>query len=141
MKQVTLKITGGSFGAETGDENIEMITEGKLYEKDNALFLEYDESEMSGLEGCSTTLVFKGDTVSMRRKGDVSSIEEIIFEKGKRFSSQYETPFGLFALEVLTNGIKKELNEEGYGKVDIDYHISLDGFIDGRNELKIEVMQ
>lgn len=141
MKDVTLKIIGGHFNAEDGDESIEMITEGKLYRIDDAIYLEYDESEISGMAGSSTTLVLEDGKVSMTRKGMASNVEEIIFEKGQRYFSKYNTPYGIFDMEVLTNNISQDIDVDGYGVVDIDYHISLDGLIDGRNKLRIEVEQ
>lgn len=141
MKDVTLKISGGDFNSAEGDENIEMITEGKLYRIKDSIYLQYDESTLSGMEGCSTTLILEDDSIHMRRNGDPSNIDEVIFRKGGRHTSKYETPFGVFDLEVLTNNIYKKLDEDGYGDIEIDYHISLDGLVDGRNRLKITVSQ
>ncbi|MDY5739090.1 MAG: DUF1934 domain-containing protein [Anaerovoracaceae bacterium] len=141
MKDVTLKITGGDFNEATGGESVEMITEGKLYRIDNAVYLKYDETELSGMEGSSTTLILEDGKVSMKRVGELSNLDEIIFEKGKRFTGKYETPFGMFDMEVLTNNVKQDLDIDGYGDIEIDYHISLDGLVDGRNKLKITVSQ
>ena len=37
------------------DEVIELITEGKFYKKSDAYYLVYDESEISGMQGTTTT--------------------------------------------------------------------------------------
>ena len=66
---------------------------------------------------------------------------EMVFEKGKRFQSKYQTPYGNLDMEVLTNDVVNNLSEEGYGDIDIDYHVSLGGMAEGRNCLKIEVLQ
>lgn len=140
MRNVTLKISGGEFGLPEGsDGNVEIITEGKLYKKNGKTYLLYDESPLSGLDGCMTTLILDDDRVKMRRTGDNRSTDEIIFEKGKRYFSEYETPMGMIPLEVLTNHVNNKLDENGYGNVDIDYHISLDGLMDGRNTIRISV--
>lgn len=140
MKLVTLKISGGEFGMpEDSDGNVEIITEGKLYQKNGKTYVLYDESHLSGLEGCSTTLILENDKVKMRRTSDNRQPDEIVFETGERYFSRYETPLGVLPLEVLTNKVDNKLDEEGYGDVNIDYHISLDGLIDGRNSLKIKV--
>ncbi len=140
MKNVTLKISGGEFGMpEDSDGNVEIITEGKLYRRNGKTYLLYDESPLSGLDGCMTTLILDDHRVKMRRTGDNRSTDEIVFEKGKRYFSEYETPMGMIPLEVLTNHVNNRLDENGYGDVDIDYHISLDGLMDGRNTIKISV--
>ena len=142
MKNVTLKISGGEFGMpEDADGNVEIITEGKLYKRNGKTYLRYDELPISGMEGCVTTLIMDKDRVKMRRSGDDRGTGEIVFEKGKRYFSEYETPMGLLPLEVLTNHVNNKLNEDGYGDVDIDYHISLEGLIDGRNMIKISVSE
>ena len=43
-------------------------------------------------------------------------------------------------MEILTDRVDNNLNEQGTGNVDIDYHVSLEGAIEGRNELRIEVL-
>ena len=62
------------------------------------------------------------------------------FESGKRFTSKYETPYGIMDMEILTDRVDNNLNEQGTGNVDIDYHVSLEGAVEGRNELRIEVL-
>ena len=43
-------------------------------------------------------------------------------------------------LEVYTNKIEDNLDEEGYGKISVDYKIKFDKFFSRRNILEIEVM-
>ena len=57
MKDITLKITGRQFvGDEDREDNMEFITDGKLYDRNGAFYLTYRESELSGFPGCLTTL-------------------------------------------------------------------------------------
>jgi len=142
MKDIMLKIIGKQFAGEESEEQMEFVTEGRLYEKDGSTWLIYEESEFSGFPGCRTSLKLTGDTIKMKRIGkDVGYGLEIVFKKGERFFSKYETPYGDLNMEVLTNSVVNNLSDEGIGNIDIDYHVSLDGMAEGRNELKIEVMQ
>lgn len=142
MKDIMLKITGKQFTGEADEEKMEFITEGKLYERNGAKYLIFDESEFSGFPGCKTTLRLAGNSIRMRRIGEAAGYgAELVFEKGKRFSSQYQTPYGNMEMEVLTSQVENNLSEEGYGQINIDYHVSLGGMAEGRNRLKIEVMQ
>ncbi len=142
MKDIMLKIIGKQITSEQEEEILEFITEGKFYEKGDALYLLYKESEVSGMEGCTTTLKIKGDTVKMRRYGEAVPLDTIIeFEKGKRFEGYYDTPFGAVEMEVLTNEVENRLQDEvGKGTLKIDYHISLKGLTEGRSKLDIEIM-
>ena len=142
MKDITLKITGKQFSGNEPEDKMEFVTEGKMYEKNNSRYLIYEESEFSGFPGCKTALKFSGSTIKMSRMGRAAGIGmEFTFEEGKRFSSEYRTPYGIFDMEVLTKSISGGLSEEGLGKVNIDYQISLNGQNEGRNELEIEVME
>lgn len=142
MEEVMIKIKGSQVnqGSGSDEETIEFITEAKLYNKNGATYLIYDESEFSGMPGCRTRLKFKGDEIQMKRFGKGAGIgHELHFRKGMRYSDLYDTPYGAVEIEVLTNELRNNLLEEG-GQVDIDYDISLKGLIEGRNKLNITLM-
>lgn len=142
MKDIMLKIIGKQITSEQEENVLEFMTEGKFYEKGDSLYLLYKESEVSGMEGCTTSLKITGDCVKMRRYGDVLPLDTVIeFEKGKRFEGYYDTPFGAVEMEVLTNDIVNNLQRElGKGTLNIDYHISLRGLTEGRSKLDIEII-
>lgn len=142
MKDIMLKITGRQMAGKDDEDLMEFVTEGKLYDKGDARYLVYDESEFSGFPGCKTTLRLKGDSIRMKRIGEGAGFgAEFVFEKGKRFSSRYQTPYGSMDMEVLTSEVVNNLSEEGYGDIRIDYQVSIGGVAEGRNRLKIEVKQ
>lgn len=141
MKEIMVKIKGQQISSEAGEDSMEFITEAKLYERGGALYLIYEESEVSGIPGCRTRLKLKGNQVQMKRLGTGVGIgNEIQFEKGKRYTGYYDTPFGAIEMEVLTNKLENTLSAEGGGQLDIDYSISLKGLLEGRNKLNITLM-
>jgi uncharacterized beta-barrel protein YwiB (DUF1934 family) len=137
-----LKIIGSQVTRDEGDERMEFITEGKYVEEDGVVVLQYDESELSGIEGCTTSLRIAGDKIKMERCGSLIGVDTAIeFEQGRRFKGYYDTPFGSVAMEVLTNSVVDNIernNASGY--LDIDYNISLKGLTESRSRLKIEIM-
>jgi len=136
-----LKIIGKQFSGDEAEEQMEFVTEGKLYEKNGATYLIYEESEFSGFPGCKTSLKLKGDTIRLKRIGDGTEYGmEIEFKEGQRFSSKYDTPYGPIGMEVLTDSVTNDLSPEGYGKIGVKYQVSLGGMAEGRNELNIEVI-
>jgi uncharacterized beta-barrel protein YwiB (DUF1934 family) len=149
MKDILLKIIGNQWGAAGASQEdaepepgMEFITEGRFYTRGKSVYLVYDESDFSGMEGCTTSLRITGDKIRMKRYGeDVPDGTSIEFEKGKRFSGWYETPFGSVEMEVLTNDIDNRLTGEGKGSLNIDYHVSLKGLTESRSRLSIEIMQ
>ena len=111
-------------------------------ERGGAKYLMYEESEFSGFPGCKTTLKLTENSIRLKRIGENAGAgHEMIFEKGKRYNSRYSTPYGEMELEILTNEVVNNLSEEGFGTVGIDYHVSLGGLAEGRNQLNIEVLQ
>ena len=89
---------------------------------------------MTGVQTCALP-IFR-----MKRLGTPASLNTAIeFEKGKRYTGLYDTPYGAIEMEVLTNFIERNLDSEGKGTIDIDYNISLKGLAESRSKLNIEV--
>ncbi len=137
MKKIMMKITGKQ--ASDGDtDQMEFVTEGELYDRNGTLYLMYEESEISGMPGCKTRLKIKGDSVSMKRMGIAGT--EMEFAPGRTFTGPYDTPYGSFEMEVITNKLESTLTAEGTGSVHIDYKMSLKGLVESHNILSIEML-
>nr|WP_315024824.1 DUF1934 domain-containing protein [uncultured Aminipila sp.] len=142
MKDIMLRIIGRQISTDAANEDqIEFITEGKIFEKNQATYLVYEESEVSGMPGCKTSLKLKGDTIKMKRFGESVALDTVIeFQKGCRYEGFYDTPFGAIEMEVLTNDLVNNLTPDGKGSIDIDYHVSLKGLSEGRSKLNIQII-
>jgi uncharacterized beta-barrel protein YwiB (DUF1934 family) len=121
---------------------MEFITEGKYTEEKGSVLLSYDESELSGMEGCTTSLRIKDGKIKMERYGSLIGVDTAIeFEQGRRFKGYYDTPFGSVEMELLTNSVEDNIergNVSGY--LAIDYNICLKGLAESRSRLKIEII-
>lgn len=138
MKNVMLKIKGKQTNTE-GEENIiELITEGKLYNKNGSYYLVYDETEISGMEGSTTTLKIQGHKISMKRFGNNSS--SLIFEKGQKHRTEYMTAYGDMSLEVMTENVDVNISETGKGNIDLLYKLNLSDNMTSNNHLTIDIM-
>jgi len=143
MKNIILRIIGSQMhGGDPSEDGMEFITEGRFIRRGDAIYLVYEESELSGIEGCTTSLKITPDKVRMKRYGEEIGYENSIeFEKGKKWGGYYDTPFGPMPMEVLTNAIDNRLDPEGDGgSVDIDCSVCLKGLAEIRNILKFEIM-
>lgn len=141
MRDITLKITGKQRFDDNDEEQMEFVTEGKLYERQNAVYIVYEESELSGLAGVKTTLRLRGDTLRMKRIGESGFNSELYFEEGQRFTGTYETPFGTMGLEVLTRAVQNRFDAEtASGSIGIDYDVALEGMAEGKNRIEIQVL-
>ncbi len=141
MKEVMIRIKGKQVTREAGEDEMEFVTEGKLYRRNGTVYLIYEESEFSGVPGCKTRLRLRDGEIQMKRFGEgAGEGNEILFEQGKRYTGYFDTPFGPIPLEVLTNHVSSTIDEKGDGNIDIDYEISLKGLMEGRNTLNITLM-
>ena len=124
------------------DDGIEFVTEGRLYSRGNTTLIQYDETVMSGMEGCSTSLTITPKRVRVKRTGSGMEIPtEMVFEKGRRLNGFYSTPYGSFGVEILTNKISGLGGfAQTSGSLSIDYSICFKGLFDANKQLEIEIL-
>lgn len=123
-------------GAETDD--MSLLTAGTLLPVDGGYQLSYQESELTGMEGTTTTFHIQGPRVTLMRTGAVCS--QMVFEQGRRHHSLYRTPYGDLEVGISTSRLDCALTREG-GKLEIDYSIEIDHALAGRNAFRISVRQ
>lgn len=105
-----------------GDKPISVATLGNFYKRNNCYYAVYKETEISGMEGTTTTLKIKDDTFCIIRMGTTSTKME--FEKNQKSYSMYNTPYGTMELEIDTKEMKIDVDEEG-GSVEIEYDLRI----------------
>lgn len=144
MKDIMLRIVGRQINRnnEVEDESIEFVTRARAYRKKDAIYVDYDESEIDGLSGHRATLRIGDDgNIKLKRfdKDDIIN-NEMEFIAGQRFINLYDTPAGSLPMELLTNSIDNRIDtEQCTGSLFIDYDIALRGLLDARNLLNIEI--
>ncbi len=138
MKEVMLKIKGRQTNVDGEENTIELITEGKFYKKNETYYLVYDESEISGMEGSTTTLKIQDSKISMKRFG--SNTSNLVFEKGKRHRTEYDTIYGDMVMEVVTNKMDVNISEIGKGSIKVAYRLNISDSIESSNHLSIDIM-
>jgi len=112
------------------------MTEGTLQMTEEGLKFWYEESELTGMEGTTTTFELRGQRVTLTRAGKVNS--QMVFEEGMQHTSLYETPFGELSVDIQTGSLKHNLTERG-GIMEIRYSIAVEHTVTGRNCFKIRV--
>lgn len=124
MRNILLTVKAIQKSLGEAPQTVEFTTEGKYYERGEAIFLVYEESELSGFPNHKTTLKIMGHEVDMRRFGENKS--HIHFKKGVREEADYETPYGVFKIETLTHHLQMALTDHS-GEVTIEYALSIQG--------------
>ena len=133
---VLLSIRGEQYFDGIDPDETELMTEGTMVLTEDGMVLSYEESELTGMEGTTTTFEVKGPRVTLTRSGAVNS--QMVFEEGRQHTSLYETPFGELSVDIQTSELKHNLSERG-GLMEIKYSIAVEHTVTGRNCFKIRV--
>jgi len=133
---VLLSIRGEQYFDGIDPDATELMTEGTMELTEEGMVLSYRETELTGMEGTTTTFEVKGPRVVLTRTGKVNS--QMIFEEGRQHTSLYETPFGELTVDIQTSALKHNLSQRG-GVMEIKYSIAVEHTVTGRNCFKIRV--
>ena len=133
---IVLSIRGEQYFDEIDPDATELMTEGTMEVTEDGIVLSYEESELTGMEGTTTTFEVKGPRVTLTRSGAVNS--QMVFEEGRQHTSLYETPFGELSVDIQTGRLRHNLTERG-GIMEIQYSIAVEHTVTGRNCFKIRV--
>ena len=87
-----------SFSDLNKDEVIEVVTPGKFHLGESEFKAVYEESEISGMDGTTTTLVIKDEALILEREGSTTTRME--FKKGEEVVSLYNTPYGMMNINI-----------------------------------------
>ena len=137
-KQVILFVRGEQSFDGLPPDATELMTEGVMTINGDEITLTYQETELTGMEGTTTCFLIQEDCVELRRTGGVNS--QIIFQRGKRHSSLYETPWGTIQVDVSTTALNHRLTSRG-GILDIRFNIAVDHQVTGENRFRVRVRE
>ena len=102
---------------------IELVTDGSMEFRDGGWDISYEETELTGLAGVTTTFRVEPNKIILTRSGALRS--QMFFEKGVRHDSLYQMPFGTLMLTVCAESIFFDITPEG-GMIDLVYSIAIE---------------
>ena len=124
MKQeVTLSIQGRQTYQDQEPEIIELVTEGTMEFCKGGWDISYEESELTGLAGVTTTFRVEPGKVTLTRKGALNST--MVFQENVVHESLYQMPFGALMLSVKASSVFFDIVPDG-GVIDLSYNISIE---------------
>ncbi|NLM36211.1 MAG: DUF1934 domain-containing protein [Clostridiales bacterium] len=133
-KKALISITSHYKASE--NDIIEVQTPGEYFKKDNKYYAEYEETEISGMKGTTTILEINPEKVVLMREGTTTAKME--FEKNNKYTTLYNTPYGVLELVISTRNIKVDIDDNG-GDIYIDYDMSVAGQASHNTELSINI--
>ena len=137
-KNVIITVKGVQTSVNEDVNELELLTEGKYYKKGDAYFVTYKESEVTGMEGTTTTLKIADGKVTLMRFGSVNT--QFIFERGQKHVSYYDTMHGAFTIGVFANEVNVDIDDCG-GEIKVDYEIEIDNARSGINDFRMHIRE
>lgn len=122
-KAVMLSIRGRQSYDGHEPEVIELVTDGTMEFRNGGWDISYEETELTGLAGVTTTFRVEPEKVTLTRKGALNS--QMIFQKDVVHESLYQMPFGALMLSVKATSVFFDILPEG-GVIDLSYNIEIE---------------
>ncbi len=137
-RKVMLSILGRQTYQGQEPEDIELVTEGQMAFRDGGWEVSYQESELTGLSGVTTTFRVEPDVVTLTRTGALHS--QMVFAREQRHESLYQMEFGALMIGVCARQMIFDLTPEG-GFIDLTYDIDIEqttcGTIDYHLDIRV----
>ena len=135
-KPVMLRIRGTQYYDKQDPEVIELMTEGTMEFVSGGWDISYEESELTGMAGVTTTFRLEPGKVTLLRTGALRS--EMVFQEGVRHQSLYRMDFGALLLTVCARQISASICDDG-GVVDLVYDVEIEHLEAGMVEYHLEI--
>ena len=124
MKQdVMLFIRGRQRYEGQEPDVIELTTEGTMEFRDGGWDIRYEESDLTGMQGVTTTFRVEPGRVVLTRSGKLES--RMVFELGVPHDSLYRMEFGALLMTVKATHMFYDILPEG-GSIDLSYTIGIE---------------
>lgn len=118
------------------DDNIEVVTPGDFYKKDDCYYAVYNETQITGMQDTTTTLKIDKDKFSLIRIGSTNT--NMNFSANDEDIALYDTPYGTMELKIFTKNIDINVSDKG-GKIMVDYTMSIEGYKPQNTLLEINI--
>lgn len=135
-KEVMLSICGKQSYLGQDPDVIELVTAGTMEKTADGWELCYEESDLTGLSGVTTTFTLEKEGITLTRTGKLNS--QMVFREGVSHDSLYQAEFGALMITVCANRIKSNVTENG-GVVDLSYHIEIEHNAAGTIDYHLEI--
>ena len=137
MKQkVMLNICGRQSYADQEPDAIELVTEGTMEFLDGGWDISYEESDLTGLQGVTTTFRIEPGKVTLSRRGKLHS--QMVFRQNVAHESLYQMEFGTLMIRVKATSLFFDITSEG-GVIDLVYDIEIENSAAGVIDYHLDI--
>lgn len=136
MQKVILSIRGKQNYPGQDPEVIELVTGGTLAAVPNGWDISYEESDLTGLTGTTTTFRVEPGCITLTRTGPLNS--QMVFREGVHHESLYQMAFGAMMISVCASKVDFDITEQG-GTIDLVYTIDIENTAAGSIEYHLDI--
>ena len=133
---VMLSLRGRQAYEDQEPDTIELVTDGTMEFRDNGWDIRYEESELTGMAGVTTTFRVERGKVILNRSGSLSS--EMVFQEGVSHTSLYQMEFGALMITVCPSRIFAQLGNQG-GMIDLVYTVDIENSAVGTVDYHLDI--
>lgn len=137
MKNVVISLKGIQTNIDNETSTVELMSEAKFYKKGDSYYIVYNETELTGMEGTTTTIKITNEAVHIIRFGNICS--NMIFKKGYKHTCNYGTAYGGWDIVLISNIVDIKIDDSG-GELYLEYDIEIEGQKLGLNNFFIKIM-
>ena len=135
-RDVVLAIRGKQTYQDQEPDIIELVTEGTMEFRDGGWDISYEESELTGLAGVTTTFRVERDKITLTRTGKLNS--QMVFQQGVSHDSLYQMEFGALMITVTAKFMYFDLVPD-VGTIDLVYGISIENTEAGEIDYHLDI--
>ena len=137
MKQdMVLSIRGRQSYDGQEPDVIELVTVGTMELRSGGWDISYEETELTGMAGVTTTFRVEPGKVILRRTGKLRS--EMVFQEGVRHESLYQLDFGALLMTVTAKQVFFDIMPDG-GVIDLVYSIEIENSAAGLVDYHLDI--
>lgn len=137
-KEVLIHVISTQSYSEGTDDRMDFMTTGTFHKREGIYYIIYHESEVTGMEGVTTSLKVGAEKVTLNRMGAANYKQ--VFELGVLHHSTYITAMGSFNFGAQTEELEIRLTEYG-GHITLKYNLYTDNELVSRNTLRIMIKE
>ena len=135
-RAVVLSIRGRQTYGKQEPEIIELVTEGTMEFANGGWDISYEESDLTGLAGVTTTFRVEPGKVTLIRRGALNS--QMVFQERVSHDSLYEMEFGALMINVRATSVIYDIVPDG-GMIDLVYQINIENTEAGEIDYHLDI--
>lgn len=120
-REILVAVSGLHQTAQENGEKIEMVSHGIYEFTDGQHKIQYEEIDEENQEITKVTMVFSEENVEILKQGQNNA--QMLFQKNKKTSTSYQTPYGELIVGIDTTGI---LVDESESRILLSLNYALD---------------